>query len=883
MAVSAFVAMSQQALYQSEAFTVYPDKVQQGKYQAQAVSATHLTSNYISPSNQYQSPVIEFKFAINGKDNEMAYGINHKYTVNDKGAADETPVITFGKPLAIVRETGSATLMPGTMLKIRLDMREMHKQFAAQGYYTTFNGTQIYRQDFKGIYVAGSVAPMTWDFDNLVNNPRLQLHDADGDGIYELTLELNKQADKKQTASEWKLSRDIGSYPQLSSGYVLADAVYNLSLEEMLRAIEADSTFRTGEEWGGVWTRDISYSIILSMAHMQPAVAVNSLMRKVNPRKRIIQDTGTGGAWPVSTDRMVWATAAWEVYKVTGSRAWLEQAYEIIKNSIEDDLANIYDEKTGLFKGESSFLDWRDQTYPKWMQPADIFESLTLGTNAVHYQANNILSQMAVILGHKEVAVRHSNIAAGIKEAINTHLWLPEKKYYAQYIYGRNFHTVSPKAEALGEALCVLFDIADAERIKEVVQNTPVTPFGIPCISPQIPGIPPYHNNGIWPFVQSYWLMAGAKAANGQSVMQSIAAIYRSAALWLTNKENFVAETGDFNGTQINSSVMLWSISGNIGLVHKVLFGINFLQDSLAFKPFVPEAMGATKTLSGFKYRDAVLTIEVEGWGNVITQFELDGKQQSVYKIPSTLKGSHTVKIKLTNTAQPATTGMQSVTFSPPVPVVTADNDILKWNTVKGTTHYKVLVNGNTLPSTTDTLIHTKTGLMTEYQVIAVDEKGNESFASEPVVRIGAENEHIVQAEGFARASSRNYKGFTGTGFIETDRQTNTEITFIAEVNQPGLYAIDFRYSNGNGPSNTENKCAVRTLMVNGNTVNAVVFPQRGKEEWSDWGFTNILQCPLKSGTNTITLTLQPANENMYGEVNQAMIDYLRVRLLNKL
>ena len=98
-------------------------------------------------------------------------------------------------------------------------------------------------------------------------------------------------------------------------------------LEEMVKAIEPDSTFRTGKEWAGVWTRDISYSIILSMAYMQPEVAMKSLLSKVNKKKRIIQDTGTGGAYPCSTDRMIWAVAAYEVYKATGNKDWLEQAY----------------------------------------------------------------------------------------------------------------------------------------------------------------------------------------------------------------------------------------------------------------------------------------------------------------------------------------------------------------------------------------------------------------------------------------------------------------------------------------------------------------------------------------------------------------------------
>jgi uncharacterized protein YyaL (SSP411 family) len=151
------------------------------------------------------------------------------------------------------------------------------------------------------------------------------------------------------------------------------------------------------------------------MAYLQPQIAMNSLMRKVSKSKKIIQDTGTGGAWPVSTDRMVWAVAAWEIYKATGNKDWLDYAYQVIKNSIEDDFSTIYDPVTGMVKGESSFLDWREQTYPKWMQPADIFESECLGTNAVHFQANIILSKMAAKLNQKVVAEKHKLIAENIK------------------------------------------------------------------------------------------------------------------------------------------------------------------------------------------------------------------------------------------------------------------------------------------------------------------------------------------------------------------------------------------------------------------------------------------------------------------------------------
>lgn len=338
------------------------------------------------------------------------------------------------------------------------------KQFEQNGFYTCFNGTKIYKQDFKGVYIAGGTIPMTWDFDNLVNGSSLQLKDKDGDGIYETELILNAKQDQKKIASQWEQSKDVTAFPQYHSDYLLSDALYNMALEEMIKAVEPDSTFRTGKEWAGVWTRDISYSIILSMAYLQPQVAKNSLLKKVNKKKKIVQDKGIGGAYPVSTDRMIWATAAWEVYKATGDKDWLQTAYEVVKNSIEDDNKNAYDNKTGMVRGESSFLDWREQTYPKWMQPTDIYESDCLGTNAVHFQANIVLSEMARALKEPVVAAKHFAMAQKIKAGINKFLWIPQKGYYGQYLYGRNFKILSPRSEALGEALCILFGIADEKK-----------------------------------------------------------------------------------------------------------------------------------------------------------------------------------------------------------------------------------------------------------------------------------------------------------------------------------------------------------------------------------------------------------------------------------
>ena len=702
MFLSAHCYAQKDLILEAGKYKLYHDSIVQGKYTAKSLSASEIISNYQSTANAYKSSQISFKFSINGKDNEMTSGTDHHYTCVARDGACITPIIKFGTPLKDNTSLPDNTyLAPNSKLTIRVDLGNVFNDFNSRGYYTTFKGDKIYKEDFKGVYVAGSSAPLIWDFDNLVNHPQLQLKDEDGDHIYETTLLLNAQEDEKKTDAHWKLSKDISAFPQYKSGYSISDALYNMSLEEMIKAVEPDSTFRTGKEWAGVWTRDISYSIILSMAHLQPGVAMKSLLRKVNKKGRIIQDTGTGGAYPCSTDRMIWAVAAWEIYKVTGNKDWLQQAYLIIKNSIDDDVNVAYDKITGLVKGESSFLDWREQTYPKWMQPADIFESECLGTNAVHYQANKVLSQMAVILKQQKTADKHAAIAEQIKNGINKYLWLPEKGYYAQYLYGRNYKIASPRSEALGEALCVLWDIADKAQQKQIIARTPVTDFGIPCIYPQIPGIPPYHNNAVWPFVQTYWMWAAVKAGNEKAVLKSIGDIYRPAAMFLTNKENFVAENGDFAGTQINSSNMLWSLSGDISIVHKVFFGIRFNANGLSFEPFVPKALSGKRSLTNFTYRDALLNITMEGFGDRIAAFTMDGKLLAKPFVDINLKGAHAIHIKLANNSfGDNTINSLPVYFTLPVPDLSLEGNSIKWEPVKDAVNYRILKNGKQIAET---------------------------------------------------------------------------------------------------------------------------------------------------------------------------------------
>ncbi|HEY5464893.1 MAG TPA: amylo-alpha-1,6-glucosidase [Hanamia sp.] len=880
--------MDNNIIYQSKAFSVYRDSIVQGHFIAKALSRNELVSNYISPVNEFKSPEMKFKFSINGADNAAPSGKDNRIICAGRNGIYETPVIKFGDQFVDSTKVSSGEyLKKDTRVTLRVDMNDVLKSFKNNGFYTTFDGEKIYKNDFKGVFVAGNVAPLTWDFNNLYSHKELQMSDDNKDGIYEITLRLNRNPEENKTANSWKLSKDISAFPQYHSPDILPDALYNLALEEMQNAIEPDSTFRTGKEWAGVWTRDISYSIILSMGILQPKVAMISLKKKVK-NGRIIQDTGTGGAYPISTDREIWAVAAWEVYKVTGDKDWLKYVYEVIKNSIDDDLHNIHDPETGMMKGESSFLDWREQTYPVWMRPADIYESECLGTNAVHFEANTVLAQMDALLGFQDDEKKYNEVAAQIKTGMNQYLWQEDKGYYGQYLYGRNDKILSPKSEALGEALSVIFGVADKARQQKIISNTPVTPYGISCIYPQIPGIPPYHNDAVWPFVESFWAQASAKAGDEASVVRAISSVYRPAALFLTNKENFVAENGDYAGTQINSSNMLWSLSGSISLVYKVLFGMQFNADNLSFAPFVPKIFNGKRTLDNFKYRNAVLDIEMDGYGNSIKSFLVDGKESSEHKVLSTLQGNHTIKIILSDNDLPAAkiNSVENI-FSPQMPVVNYEKGLLSWqDTSKNIRSYKVLQNGKLLKEIRETSLKIDTNKYGDYQVIAIANNKTESFASEPLQVYPAVNarptesfgqEQIIQIEDFAKKSDRPYQGFTGTGFVEISKTINRKIDFAENVKEDGNYILDVRYANGNGPINTENKCAFRTILIDNKDTGTLVFPQRGKEEWSNWGWSNSLEVHLLKGLHHVVISFEDWNENMNGDINEAMLDCVRL------
>lgn len=692
----------------------------------------------------------------------------------------------------------------------------------------------------------------------------------------------------------WQRKNDLSSYPVLTSSNKLHEAIYNMGLDEMVNAVEPDTTLRTGKEWAGVWTRDVSYSIILSMAYMQPEASMISLMKKVNSEGQIIQDTGSGGAWPVSTDRMIWTLAAWELYKVTGDRKWLETVYPIVERSLAKDAATVMSDN-GLVKGETSFIDWREQSYPRWMQTADISQSEAMGTNVMYAAALKAASEMAAVLGKKKEAARYAEESERLAGNIDRVFWMDDKGYYGMYTYGRDSKILNPRAETLGEALAILYDIAPAERQKSISQNNPHTPFGPAIFYPQISDIPNYHNNALWPFVAGYWALAQAKAGNEKGTLEAIGSVFRPAALFATNKENLNLDNGDYY-TELNSSNMLWSLSGNLAITNRILFGLHFDKEGLYIKPFVPEALADTRRLENFSYRGAKLNITVEGWGANVKGLYLNGKELNPNEIipARKLKGVCDIRVVMDCEPIPAMKVNNVANSKAPLtPVAWLEHDAtlsgegvpalnrLQWNPIEYIAGYIVLKDGKEAGRTRATSwATTEPG---EWQVIGVSGEGIPSFASEPrdnrtLISIQMPGEGTgMESSEISYMPTEEVTGFRGPGFVETDHQTGV-ITLPVNIEEDGGYALSLRYSNGNGPVNTENKCVVRTLIIDGEKAGTLVMPHRGVVNWNDWGMSNSVPVRLSKGTHEVKIVFDAVDENMNLGTSHALIDELQLR-----
>ena len=382
---------------------------------------------------------------------------------------------------------------------------------------------------------------------------------------------------------------------------VLFDALFALAQQELdqdrVDAIRDPSfdegrpvpceCFKTGANWPYVWTRDMSFAADLALARLDPQRTRQSLQFKLSAARDghtdglfVAQDTGSGGSWPISSDRVVWFLAA---RHLLDDATFSAQVWQALQATLAQDRAMVFDPHTGLYRGETSFLDWREQTYPDWTREDVRFigESFALSTNVLHYQALRLGQQLATTQGDATLAGEYGRWADALAVQIDARFWREDAGQYMSYI-GEAAHPVPyAKYDLLATSLGILAGVLPPDRAQRALSGYPVTAAGSPVVWPQEAQQPIYHNRGIWPFVSAYALRAARALDDAPRITMEIESLMRGTALAGSNMENYELLTqkihvdeGALSGPVVNSERQLWSVAGYLSMVMEGIFGV---------------------------------------------------------------------------------------------------------------------------------------------------------------------------------------------------------------------------------------------------------------------------------------------------------------------
>jgi hypothetical protein len=345
--------------------------------------------------------------------------------------------------------------------------------------------------------------------------------------------------------------------------------------------------FETGEKWHYVWTRDLSYAADLGLARLDHERTKTSLRFKLSTVRAtdvpggsyVAQDTGSGGSWPVSTDRVVWFLAA---RHLLDDPVFADETWRALADTLAQDRAYAFDRDMGLYRGETSFLDWREQSYPAWTAGDVVFiaESFALSTNVLHYQALRLAERMAR-QRHEASAAEYASQADALAKAIDARFWRADRGLYMSYIGSAANPMPIDAYDLLGTALVIDAGIAPLARARQALARYPVSEAGSPVIWPQRADVPIYHNRAIWPFASAYALRAARDVGDAGRIDFEIRSLMRGAALAGSNMENFElatqavhVEDGPRSGPVVDSPRQLWSVAGYLSMVLEGVFGL---------------------------------------------------------------------------------------------------------------------------------------------------------------------------------------------------------------------------------------------------------------------------------------------------------------------
>ncbi len=726
------------------------------------------------------------------------------------------------------------------------------------------------------------------------------------------TYSLQSTAPQRDDAASARTVAEPRGAMRLRSGHVLFDALFALALHESREASVAfinDGSFanndaiacecfETGEQWTYVWTRDTAYSVDLGLALTDPQRAANSLLFKLSRPKgggerAIVQDTGTGGSWPVSTDRAIWALGARAVLATLDAperQRFRDAALEALRTTIAEDRRYVFDEHDGLYRGEQSFLDWREQSYPRWTatDPVHIAMSKSLSTNVAHLILLELAAALADETSATSEAARYRDWAQALRTAIVGGLW--QGDHFSALLTTWLDPAPVGRLDLLGSSLAVLEGVGDANMARQAIAQHPHSLGGPPVLWPQQPDVPIYHNRAAWPFVTAYALLAARQAENPAVFTAAARALVRGAALNLSNMENLEhrsgapwVDDGPLSGPVVNSRRQLWSVAGYVGMVARGLFGIELAPSHLTVRPFVPFALrrqwfGAASelTLYALPYHGRRIDITLElppcAAGEGYYAFDhavLDGAPVDGPVFPrDALHDGSTLRIVLRSVPTEATPVRTTPTdrqgaFAPREPLLRpvwrdGDDLVLEWQASEdrglGYHVYRDGVQVAELGATSWRDVGAATAgapcYVVEAEFLA---SGNRSHHSRPQCYWGERGERVMEVDARAfSATGGTLSQQYGRWHYQQWGAPQDALTASVAATSSGEHLVQAVYGNGAGSVTTGITTAVKWLRVidddSGELAGEgpLIMPQLGS--WDLWAESSFVRASLLAG-----------------------------------
>jgi glycogen debranching enzyme len=254
--------------------------------------------------------------------------------------------------------------------------------------------------------------------------------------------------------------------------------------------------------------------------------------------------------------------------------------------------------------------------------------------------------------------------SAALKRNILKHLYHQDTNTFS-YLIDQNGKPDNSQ-EGLGISFVVLFGIVDGPQANQLISHAVVSKFGITSIYPDFPRYSPdkpgRHNNIIWPMVNGFFAKAAIVAGNDIVFTNELNNLAHLALDEDKGNYDFREVYNPYSGQpdggwQANGDkypeyhwesckLQTWSATAYISMVLNGIIGLRLNEQSLGITPYLPAGIDHIK-LTSLVYRNAILNISIKGKGKIIKAFLVDGKQQKNHSINSSIKGKHTILIKV--------------------------------------------------------------------------------------------------------------------------------------------------------------------------------------------------------------------------------------------